>query len=73
VARHARVTGVVVLEAVIAPDGRVSTLTVLRGIPLLNEAATEAVRQWVYTPTLLDGVRVPVIMTITVRFSLKAA
>lgn len=71
VARHARVTGIVVLEALIAPDGRVSTLSVLRGIPLLNEAATEAVRQWVYTPTLLDGVAVPVIMTITVRFSLR--
>jgi protein TonB len=38
---------------------------------MLDDAAIEAVRQWVFTPTLLDGVPVPVIMTVTVNFSLK--
>ena len=44
---------------------------VLRGLPLLDQAAIEAVRQWVYTPTLLNGVPVPVIMTVTVNFKLS--
>ena len=42
----------------------------LRGIPLLDQAALDAVRQWVYSPTLLDGVPVRVIMTVTVRFKI---
>jgi protein TonB len=41
---------------------------VLRGIPLLDSAAVEAVGQWVYTPTLLNGVPVPVVLTVTVDF-----
>jgi periplasmic protein TonB len=45
-------------------------VSVLRGVPMLEEAAVNAVRQWVYTPTLLGGIPVPVIMTITLRFSL---
>ena len=40
-------------------------------MPLLDEAAIEAVRQWTYTPTLLNGVAVPVIMTVTVNFQLR--
>jgi len=44
---------------------------VLRSVPLLDAAAIEAVRQWRYTPTLLNGVPVPVVMTVTVRFSLQ--
>jgi protein TonB len=47
--------------------------TVLKGVPMLDEAALEAVRKWVYTPTLLDGVPTPVIMTVTVRFRLRSA
>jgi outer membrane biosynthesis protein TonB len=43
---------------------------VLRSIPQLDQAAVDAVRQWVYTPTLLNGVPVPVIMTVTVTFTL---
>ena len=41
------------------------------GIPLLDQSAIEAVKQWVYTPTLLNGVPVPVIMTVTVNFKLS--
>jgi TonB family protein len=41
-------------------------------VPTLDEAALEAVRKWAYTPTLLDGVPTPVIMTVTVRFRLQS-
>jgi protein TonB len=49
----------------------VTDVKVLRGFPLLDAAAIEAVKQWVYTPTLLNGVPVPVIMTVTVNFRLS--
>jgi TonB family protein len=68
VAQSARVQGIVIVEATIGCDGSVTDAKVLRGQPLLNEAALEAVRQWRYTPTLLNGVPVPVIMTVTVTF-----
>ena len=51
--------------------GRVKDAKVLRSIPLLDQAALDAVKQWVYTPTLLNGVPVPVIMTVTVNFTLQ--
>jgi protein TonB len=71
IAKQARVQGVVILECTISPQGKVTDIKVLRGIPLLNDSATSAVRQWVYTPTLLNGVPVPVIMTVTVNFKLS--
>jgi len=71
IAKQARVQGVVILECTISPQGKVTDVKVLRGIPLLDSAAIEAVRQWVYTPTLLNGVPVPVIMTVTVNFRLS--
>jgi protein TonB len=49
----------------------VSDARVLRSIPLLDQAALDAVRQWEFTPTLLNGVPVPVIMTVTVQFTLQ--
>ena len=67
----ARVQGVVILEAVIGPNGNVTDVKVLRSVALLDDAAIEAVRQWVYTPTLLNGVPVPVIMTVTVNFTMN--
>jgi protein TonB len=67
----ARVEGTVIIEAVIGPDGAVKNATLLRSIPLLDQAALDAVRQWQFTPTLLNGQPVPVIMTVTVRFSLQ--
>jgi len=72
-AAKARVEGVVIVEATIDTRGRVVNATILRGVPVLDEAALEAVRQWVYTPTLLNGVPTPVIMTVTLRFRLEAA
>jgi len=71
IATQARVQGVVILECTISPQGKVTDVKVLRGIPLLDQAAIDAVKQWVYTPTLLNGVPVPVIMTVTVNFKLS--
>jgi len=71
IAKQARVQGVVILECTISPQGKVTDVKVLRGIPLLDSAAIEAVKQWVYSPTLLNGVPVPVIMTVTVNFRLS--
>jgi protein TonB len=71
IAQSARVSGVVIIEATIGPDGRVKDAKVLRSIPLLDQAALDAVKQWVFTPTLLNGVPVPVIMTVTVNFTLQ--
>jgi TonB family protein len=70
IASAARVQGVVILEVLIAPDGRVTETRVLRSIPLLDQAARDAVLQWEYTPTLLNGSAVPVLMTVTVNFAL---
>ena len=70
-ARAARVEGLVILEAVIAEDGSVRDIRVLRSVQLLDGAAEEAVRQWRFTPTLLNGQPVPVVMTITVAFTLR--
>ncbi len=69
-AEAANVQGVVILEATIDPDGNVRSARVLRGRPLLDNAAIEAVEQWQYVPTLMNGVAVPVIMTVTVNFTL---
>jgi protein TonB len=72
-ARRARVEGIVILECTISAAGRVLDVKVLRSIPLLDDAAIEAVKQWLFAPTLLDGVPVPVLATVTVSFSLKQA
>ena len=71
IAQSARVQGVVIIEATIGADGGVQNARVLRSIPLLDAAALDAVKQWQFTPTLLNGVPVPVIMTVTVQFTLQ--
>ena len=68
----ARVQGVVILEVRIDRDGSVADARVLRSIPLLDAAAIEAVRQWKYQPTLLNGAPIDVLMTVTVNFTLPA-
>jgi protein TonB len=70
IAKVARVQGVVILETTIDEQGRVANARVLRSIPLLDQAALDAVRLWQFTPTLLNGSPVPVIMTVTVQFTL---
>jgi protein TonB len=71
IAQQARVQGIVILEATIGAQGNVTDVRVLRSIPMLDQAALDAVKQWVYAPTLVNGVPVPVIMTVTVKFTLK--
>jgi protein TonB len=66
-----RVSGTVELLGIIATDGRIRELKLLRGSPLLAPAALEAVRQWVYEPTLLNGEPVEVIAPISVIFHLN--
>ena len=71
IAIAARISGRVVIDAVIGVDGVVREARVLSGVPLLNQAALDAVKQWRYTPTTLNNVPVPVIMTVTVQFNLQ--
>ena len=71
IARSAGITGIVIVEAVIDRDGAVQDVRVLRSVPLLDAAALEAVRQWRFTPTLLNGQPIPVVMTVTVSFALN--
>ena len=70
IAQSARIQGVVIIEATIGVNGRIQDARILRSIPLLDAAAIDAVKQWRYTPTLLNGRPVPVIMTVTVNFTL---
>ena len=72
IAIQARVQGVVVIEATTDIYGRVQDVKVLRSIPLLDQAAVEAVRQWVYEPMVINGRPRGVIFTVTVTFSLKS-
>jgi periplasmic protein TonB len=71
IAQGARVKGMVILEAVIDVHGNVTSVQVLRSIPLLDQAAVDAVRQWRYTPARLNGQPVPVVVTITINFSMQ--
>ena len=71
IAIRARIQGRVVIDAVIGVDGVVREARILSGVPLLNQAALDAVKQWRYTPTMLNNVPVPVIMTVTVQFNLQ--
>jgi protein TonB len=69
-AQAAHVEGLVVLDAVIDAAGRVTDVRVTHSIRLLDEAAIDAVRQWRFTPTLLNGEPVSILLTVTVRFTL---
>jgi TonB family protein len=69
-AQASRVSGVVILEVLVNPDGTIATARVLRSIPMLDDAALEAVRQWQYQPTLLNGQAVALVLTVTVNFHL---
>jgi protein TonB len=70
IARQARISGTVELAAIIGEDGHIQQLTVVSGHPLLRQSALDAVKQWVYQPTLLNEQPVKVSTTIDVIFSL---
>jgi protein TonB len=69
IARDARVGGAVVIEATIDKEGNVADAHVVRSVPLLDQAALDAVQQWKYEPSQQNGVPVPVVMTVTVNFT----
>ena len=69
-ALQARVEGIVILEVWVGVDGKVTDAKVLRGIPLLDQPALDAVRQWEYTPSTLGGTLIPTILVPTVTFKL---
>jgi protein TonB len=70
-ARQARISGVVELQGVLGTDGRIHELKVLRGHPMLVKAAVDAVSQWTYAPTILNGQAVEVVAPIIVTFKLN--
>jgi periplasmic protein TonB len=72
IARQTRTQGPVLLEALIAKDGRIEHLSLISGHPLLVHAAMDAVQQWRYRPYLLNGSPVEVQTTITVNFYLNS-
>lgn len=72
IAVSAKVDGVVILEAIVDREGRVEKVKVLRSITLLDEAAKAAVRQWRYSPLLLNGNPERFVVTVTVSFSLNS-
>jgi len=69
IAKSVNVSGEVAIEATIGTDGKVSDAKVVRSIPLLDQAALDAVRQWEYMPTLLNGVPVPVTTMVRINFA----
>jgi len=70
-AKADRIEGMVIVETVIATDGTVKDIEVIRSAhPLLDAAAIEAVSQWAFTPTLLNGEPVELVMSVNVTFAL---
>ena len=70
-AKQARIQGVVRLEAIISKNGTIERLQLLSGHPLLVPSALDAVKQWRYRPTILNGEPVEVVTTIEVHFTLS--
>lgn len=70
-AQAAGIEGLVELDIVIGEDGRVIQILVVRSIPELDEAAIDAVSQWRFEPTLLNGEPVEVAMKVTINFTLR--
>ena len=68
IARSARIDGTVQLEATVGPDGKVVDTRVLQSVPMLDQAAIDAVQQWQYEPATQNGKPVPVVMKVNVKF-----
>jgi protein TonB len=71
-AMRAKVSGEVILEAVVEANGTVSSLKVLRGLPFgLNDEATKAAKEWLFKPAMAEGKPVPIIVTLILEFRLR--
>jgi len=66
-----RAHGSVIIEATIGEDGRVRKAAVVHSVPTLDQAAIDAVRQWEYTPSMMNGVAVAVVMLVVVTFTIQ--
>ncbi len=66
-----RSQGAVVIEATIGTDGKVTAVKVIHSVPALDQAAIDAVKQWEYTPSILNGAPVAVVMTVVVNFAMQ--
>jgi|SRR5688572_2396113 protein TonB len=71
VAISANIEGTVILEAIVNEDGRVETVRVLRSVSVLDRAAVDAVKQWRYSPVILNGIPEKFILTVAVTFRLE--
>jgi len=70
-ARSNRIEGIVLLDVDVDEQGNVADIRVIRGHPMLNDEAVRAVRQWKYSPTLLNGRPVPVTAAVTITFTMR--
>ncbi|HEX2443027.1 MAG TPA: TonB family protein [Vicinamibacterales bacterium] len=71
IAQSAGIEGRVVIEAIVGPSGEVTNVRVVKSVRFLDDSALAAVRQWKYTPTLLNGTPVSVLLTVSVDFRLS--
>jgi TonB family protein len=69
-ALSSRALGTVLIEAIVGADGKVHDATIVHSIPTLDQAALDAVRQWEFVPSRLNGVAVAVVITVLVQFSI---
>jgi TonB family protein len=72
-AQRNRIQGVVILELMLGTDGGVESVKVVRSVPELDAAAVDAVKQWTYTPTLVNDIAQRVVLTVTVSFNLQSS
>ncbi|KKT82200.1 MAG: hypothetical protein A2925_03655 [Candidatus Yanofskybacteria bacterium RIFCSPLOWO2_01_FULL_44_22] len=70
-ATDARIEGTVIIDAIIGKDGKIRNVKIVQSVPMLDRAALEAVKQWQYTPTIVKGEPVEILLTVTVYFVLK--
>ena len=70
-AKSQHVSGNVLVDALIDPTGRVTSMSVVSGPTLLHQAAMDALKQWKYQPASLDGKAVPMHLAVTIRFRLQ--
>ena len=71
IARQSGIEGTVQLQALVGKDGKVKDVKVMKGIPVLDDAAVTAVKQWVFKPALTNNKPVAVWVAVPVRFSLR--